>query len=583
MPDTPPAKNVEGMKTQISQELIEAKKTDLAEKIKPIHDKEKAEKIFWSVRERGDFVAQLKNEMKGDQSNEQLLSLISNEIDNELTENKFDEAAKDYEGKDRNNKKIDENATRNEIENSWEKETNDLKPEQRAKLEKDVETLIREKGSNIDKGEGNAQIDMMVTKDEAQEIAEFIKTEAAKMKDANKNETKANEPENPEAIIAAAEAKLSKTQILEWANKKDANGKFEQKDADSLKKLAEEGKEKLKPANEKVEAFAKNFGLNPEIAKTALLNLIALDTGWFGIAENQTTLATNLKNFETRFSTEKQEKEPGDFTRFSTEVQKKQLEDFFKLKGIEKWKDNPDWLVRYFAFDNVAEDLGDFDKLIQARETKEKAGEIVPPIKVAEQQVEVVAPTNTPESKSVVDKITQSLEKIKQTGGEIIDAFSSGDWKKGFGKILELLFSDMFWDANKEWIGKIWIAGPAIVKAREDAVKTQAAEANAAAPTPAPEQTPEQNPEEKILNDFLGPNAKSKGLETVSMKEFLAENADLDAFAKVEKTGIERPRLEKLRNELLSKSNANTLKTEDKNVFVFLQEKLKEKPDYLKA
>lgn len=568
------ARNIDEMKAEIRKELPENLKKELEIKLK----NEKTEKIFWSVRERDKFVRQLKAEIKDNKSAEGILNLIKNEIDNEFAENKFDEAAKNYEGFDLVSSATNSNKIRKIIEKSWETNTQGLSAEQKTQLQKNVADRLKAAYKNKwDKIPEKIKEDSseygVVEEEEAKSIAEFIKTEATNMRDANKNETKANEPENPEtpeAIITAAQAKLRKNEIEDWANEKDPNGEFKKPNEENLKTVKEHGGEDLKAANEKVEAFAKNLGLNPETAKIALENLIALNTKWFRNATNQTTLATNLKSFETRFS---------------TEVQKKQLGDFFKLKGVEKWQDNPDWLVRYFAFNNVAEDLKDFDKLIQARETKKNAGEIVPPIEVAQQQVEVVVPKQ--DQASPEEKLQQASASFEQA----IKAANGRDYLSAFRLLTQSIKS--FFGAIGAWTKSIWREIPpgleevpiigGLVKWIQSSGKAAEEKdaAVAAAPNLAPEQTPEQNPEEKILNDFLGPNAKSKGLEKVTMKKFLADNANLEAFANAENTGIEKTQLEKLRQKLLGKTDIAILKTEEKNVFVFLREQLKEKPEYL--
>jgi len=178
------AKNVEEMKTQIRDKLPEDKKKKLKETLDKLHAKKHDEKIEWSARERGKFVESLKTELDKKESGD-VLKLIQNEIENELTENEFDKKAEDYEGFDG-----DANEARKAIEEAWETNTKKLTSDDKTKLQNDVlklmESAAKDDGHEIFKdlgifdiqGLGIGRVDKMVTKAEAKKIAEFIKDKA---------------------------------------------------------------------------------------------------------------------------------------------------------------------------------------------------------------------------------------------------------------------------------------------------------------------------------------------------------------------------------------------------------------------
>ncbi len=601
------------MKNQISQELIEAKKTDLAEKIKPIHDKEKAEKIFWSVRERGDFVAKLKNEMKGNQSNEQLLSLISNEIDNELTENKFDEAANDYAGEDDPDKPkyVDENVTRQIIESAWENATKDLTPKQKTKLENQVTMLLENAHDDVQReifndvkdkaGTGIPWFkkDLMVTEEEAEKIAGFIKTQAEAMKKKSTAPTvAANEipatpaaPATPEAIIAASQAKLCQTGIEDWAQA-DAQGKFPQSVQEKNQKLFEKitKDKKWNEVLEKLKPTIAQYGIDQTSFESALKNFVGQNPNWF----IKTKLVADWPPIEGEIN---QEHVDSIFTHlksfdeyFKADGNKDQLNNFFKLKGESDWQKNPDWLIRYFAFNEVSEDLKTFDEWREARKQSNKEN-----VEVTEAKPEVVDPKEKTGAKN--QDQGSSEEKFQQASDSFEQAMKAAN-DRDYWSAIKLLFNGLmsFMGAIGAWTKSIWrdippeteawpVIGGFMAWIRKSGEENEKKDATAA-PTPAPEQTLEQKTAAtKTLIEKFFPNktVNAEGLKLVSMKELFDANDDAkrETLGKKSNPIWTKEDLKKLQDQLGKKIEAGDAIRSDANKKVF--DAILEKPDYLKA
>lgn len=146
------------------------------------YQKEKDQIIHWGRDDRREF----SEKMRGTKNISEKAKIILREIENELFENKMDKAAIDYAGQDMLASQRDKNSVRNIIEHAWEENTHDMSAEKREKLEKDVLALIKSAHDDTDgedffKDVENRsgqeiflQPDLMVTKEEAKKIAEFI-------------------------------------------------------------------------------------------------------------------------------------------------------------------------------------------------------------------------------------------------------------------------------------------------------------------------------------------------------------------------------------------------------------------------
>ncbi|MCF7836403.1 hypothetical protein K9N08_01320 [Candidatus Gracilibacteria bacterium] len=548
------------MKTQIQSELSEEKKAELKKEIDDLYATEHDKKIEWSTRERGKFVESLKTELDKKESSD-VLKLIQNEIENELTENEFDKKAEDYEGYDN-----DGNEARQTIENAWETNTQNLSKSQKANLQKRVAAILEiahaDKDHDIFEGvEDRAgrelfkMKDKMVTKAEATKIAEFIATEAKIME---QNEIEAKKKietlKKPNEIPKAPTEKLRTTKVEKWATT-DANGEFPKTIPEENQEIVgkivarEEWKKVLAELSPRIE----KFGINRSSFETALKNFVGQNPNWLvnslplvgltGVnAKNKNFLEKNLAVFEKHFSGNKKET---------------QLENFFKLKGVKDWKENPDWLIRYCAFNEVAEDLKTFEEWNKAREKNNENGEI----KLAEQKTEIFeAP------KSVLERTSEKLGESSKKFSEAYDAFKKGDWGTFFSKVLEALFMDGIWESVKGWISGIPLVGPIIVAARDEQKKAETVE------TPTEKNDPLLN----FLEIETKDTEKLKSLNNISLTELLATSPNkFEKFAKDKQINLDTTQLTKLQNQLKPK----TIDAVDKDKKVF--DLISEKPELL--
>ncbi len=391
------AKNVAKMAAQIENDL-EANKIDLNEvdKEKVAEYKTKKEKvIFWSKKEREKFAKSLTKEDDTKKSAEEIMKLIHAEISNELFENKMDEAAKDYEEDDSTDdgEEIDKNKTRDIIEDAFEEKVRDLNPMQREELENLIKQKLRFAFLS-DETFSERHFDSKVTKEEAGEIAEFIKN----WKPEEKKTVSSDEPQAANEKIATATEELGiPIKIADWANKKATE--------ENLKLVENHGEKSIQKLNAQIDDLASKYGFDSKTTKEAFKNLIALNIGWFSDENNKETIEKKFTEFDKQFQNSPQD-----------------ADEFFKLRGITNWKNNPELLLKYFTFNGVEKDLDSYRKFVEGKEEKLQQGETIEIVEANAKVEEIETTENNPNhsDKSVANfaEATKLLDEGKRLWNE---------------------------------------------------------------------------------------------------------------------------------------------------------------------
>ncbi|MFH0834402.1 MAG: hypothetical protein V2A63_03365, partial [Patescibacteria group bacterium] len=328
--------------------------------------------------------------------------------------------------------------------------------------------------------------------------------------------------------------------------------------------------EKWKEMLQKLEPTLETFGLDKNSFTTALEKFVGQNPGWF--IKIKIDLSNALENDKNKKvfdgeMTQDAESMVTAFKKFNEYFanKKDQLDNFFKLKGIDTWKESPDALLRYFAFNKVEDDIKDFDKWLELKK-QEKPSEAPKVEKVAEQKTS--KDKARAEEKSENKENSSILQEAKDGFKEGMAALKNGD---GLGALMEFLKGFLIlklWD----WVKKEapWLSD-SIGSIFGDKEKEKKAE--------------DLKKLEPLLK-FLGVEekdvAKLDDLKKITTADFLEADPEKFAdFAKEKKIKkLSADQLKKLQTQLKEKDKANPISEDEKRKTVL--NLIQEKPDLLK-